>query len=38
MASGICTAANLSSVPHVIFKHPHNHIKEMNKELGRKNS
>lgn len=38
MASGICTAANLSSVPHVIFKHPYNHIKEMNKELGRKDS
>ena len=35
MASGICTAANLSKTPHVIFKHPRHHVAQMNKELAR---
>ena len=34
MASGICTAANFSATPHVIFKHPAHHADEMRKELG----
>ena len=34
MASGICTAANLSDVPYVIFKHPVHHSAEMLIELG----
>ncbi|MDA9897227.1 hypothetical protein N9D90_00315 [Alphaproteobacteria bacterium] len=34
MASGICTAANLSEVPYVIFKHPGHHSAEMLIELG----
>ena len=34
MASGLCTAANLSAVPHVIFKHPCHHAEQMNRELG----
>ena len=34
MASGLCTIANLSDVPHVIFKHPAHHAAEMEKELG----
>lgn len=34
MASGLCTAANLSRVPHVIFKHPAHHPAEMARELG----
>jgi hypothetical protein len=34
MASGLCTAANLSEVPHVIFKHPAHHSAEMLIELG----
>jgi hypothetical protein len=34
MASGLCTAANLSATPHVIFKHPAHHAKEMVRELG----
>lgn len=34
MASGLCTAANLSAVPHVIFKHPAHHPAEMERELG----
>lgn len=34
MASGICTAANLSATPHVIFKHPAHHPAEMMRELG----
>lgn len=38
MASGICTAANLSEVPHVIFKHPAHHSEAMTIELGSSNS
>jgi len=34
MASGLCTAANLSEVPHVIFKHPAHHSAAMVIELG----
>jgi len=34
MASGICTAANLSETPHVIFKHPAHHTAEMEVELA----
>jgi len=34
MASGLCTAANLSDTPHVIFKHPVHHADEMARELG----
>ena len=34
MASGLCTAANLSEVPHVIFKHPAHHSAAMAIELG----
>jgi hypothetical protein len=34
MASGLCTAANLSEVPHVIFKHPAHHSDAMAIELG----
>ncbi len=34
MASGLCTAANLSDTPHVIFKHPAHHLAEMSRELG----
>jgi len=34
MASGICTAANFSDTPHVIFKHPAHHAAEMERELG----
>lgn len=34
MASGLCTAANLSEVPHVIFKHPAHHSVSMAIELG----
>ena len=34
MASGLCTAANLSEVPHVIFKHPAHHSVEMSIEMG----
>lgn len=34
MASGICTAANFSDTPHVIFKHPAHHPAEMARELG----
>lgn len=34
MASGLCTAANFSGVPHVIFKHPAHHPAEMARELG----
>jgi len=34
MASGLCTAANLSDTPHVIFKHPAHHPAEMMRELG----
>jgi hypothetical protein len=37
MASGICTAANFSDTPHVIFKHPAHHQQQMIKELGDKN-
>jgi hypothetical protein len=33
MASGICTAANLSETPHVIFKHPAHHTAKMETEL-----
>lgn len=33
MASGVCTAANFSDVPHVIFKHPAHHPVEMEREL-----
>jgi len=34
MASGLCTAANFSDTPHVIFKHPVHHPDEMSRELG----
>ena len=34
MASGLCTAANFSDTPHVIFKHPVHHPVEMSRELG----
>ncbi len=34
MASGLCTAANLSETPHVIFKHPSHHAAQMISELG----
>ncbi len=34
MASGLCTAANFSETPHVIFKHPAHHAAEMGRELG----
>lgn len=34
MASGLCTAANFSETPHVIFKHPNHHSTEMERELG----
>lgn len=34
MASGVCTAANFSDVPHVIFKHPLHHAAAMARELG----
>lgn len=34
MASGICTAANLSKTPHVIFKHPRHHVAQMKIELA----
>ena len=34
MASGLCTAANFSHTPHVIFKHPAHHAAEMVRELG----
>jgi hypothetical protein len=34
MASGLCTAANFSEAPHVIFKHPAHHAAEMARELG----
>lgn len=34
MASGVCTAANFSAVPHVLFKHPAHHRDEMILELG----
>jgi len=34
LASGICTAANFSQVPHVIIKHPNHHSKEIAQELG----
>ena len=34
MASGLCTAANLSDTPYVIFKHPAHHPAEMVRELG----
>jgi len=38
MASGLCTAANFSDTPHVIFKHPAHHKKEMSRELGNAHS
>ena len=34
MASGLCTAANFSRVPHVLFKHPAHHPAAMARELG----
>jgi len=34
MASGICTVANFSETPHVIFKHPAHHTDAMAIELG----
>lgn len=34
MASGLCTAANLSGTPHVIFKHPAHHAEQMLREFG----
>jgi hypothetical protein len=34
MASGLCTAANFSGTPHVIFKHPTHHAEQMRAELG----
>jgi len=33
MASGVCTAANFSDVPHVILKHPAHHAAEMEQEM-----
>jgi hypothetical protein len=33
-ASGVCTAANFSRIPYVIFKHPSHHTEEMKNELG----
>lgn len=38
MASGLCTAANFSETPHLIFKHPAHHAAEMARELGVSNS
>jgi len=38
MASGLCTAANFSDTPHVIFKHPAHHAAEMARELGTDNA
>jgi hypothetical protein len=38
MASGLCTAANFSDKPHVIFKHPAHHAAEMARDLGASNS
>jgi hypothetical protein len=38
MASGLCTAANFSDTPHVVFKHPEHHAVEMARELGASNS
>lgn len=37
MASGLCTAANFSDTPYVIFKHPAHHAAEMASELGASN-
>lgn len=34
MASGLCTTANFSETPHVIFKHPAHHPAAMRAELG----
>jgi len=34
MASGICSAAQFSDVPHVIIKHPDYHLDAMERELG----
>jgi hypothetical protein len=34
MASGLCTAANFSDTPHVVFKHPAHHSAAMHAELG----
>lgn len=34
MASGVCAAAILSAVPYTVFKHPHHHIAEMNRQIG----
>ena len=34
LASGICTAANFSHVPHVILKHPKHDPEEIFKEIG----
>jgi len=34
MASGLCTVANFSDTPHVIFKHSVHHPVEMSRELG----
>jgi hypothetical protein len=38
MASGLCTAANFSGTPYVIFKHPEHHATEMMNELGVSNA
>lgn len=38
MASGLCTAANFSETPYMIFKHPIHHAAEMERELGASNS
>ncbi len=38
MASGLCTAANFSGTPYVIFKHPDHHATEMANELGASNA
>lgn len=38
MASGLCTAANFSETPYIIFKHPIHHAAEMARELGTSNS
>lgn len=38
MASGLCTAANFSETPHVIFKHPNHDTFDMARELKNCNS
>ena len=38
MASGVCTAANLSPTPYFIYKHPNHHMEQMKIELGESDS